>query len=990
MRRRWQAALWAGVLCSGWLPTVLLRAAETEGPRSPEEERATFRLADETLTIDLVASEPLVDSPVAICWNARGDMYVAEMRDYPVGPASGRVSRLTDQNGDGTYESATVLALGLKFPNSVLAVKGGVLVTAAPDLLFLPDPAESDPEHAADSIEPRVLLTGLAEGNQQLRANGLTWGLDNWIYGANGRSNGRLRRPEDPADGGVSIEGRDFRLKLAPLAFESVLGQSQFGQTRDDWGNRFISWNTIPLRHVLLDAKSVAANLHLASEAVRDIADPADDGRVFPISPQPQTFNRESTRYYNALCGLTIFRGDALGAAYRGNAFAGESLTNLVHRRVLEPVGPTFVSKRGELEQEFLASKDSWFHPVYLTTGPDGALYVVDFYRRWVEHPQFVPESMREKVAWQEGVGHGRIWRIRNRDSGRENGHISPLADAKERTPERLVEHLRDPNGWVRDTAQRLLVEQGARGVAGQLREWVQGESALGVVHALGVLDGTGLLDAATLVAAMRNKDARVRRRAVEIVVERGASSPEVDEALARLVADGDGGVRFAVAGAIAGSSIPNKATLLARLMQQPDPEGWCGLAVSAVNGDEAAGMIAALLGEDKSTTGRALAKSLFRLAEQAGAAGNEETRATVLRLVESGSVNDREQLAVCAGLARGMEERGESLATLLDSERSDSERSNSERTDWARKAREQVRAGDDAERRRYALVVLGACGSAEDVPYLLAVLKSPQGTDLADEVARVAVGLCDRAAGVQLLDSWGQADTRTRRAMLMAAMESPLMRELLVEAILAEQLTITELEPAQRAVLLRGLVGERAERVQALITQAQGPPRDEVLAKYREAAEQEGNTRRGAAVFVAHCSACHQLFGVGKQVGPDLTSVASRPKELVLLDVLDPSRQLAPGFMGYTLVTTEGQILSGLLAAETSEGVSIRLGEGIEQRVPRERIEQLAATGKSLMPEGFESKLSIGEVADLLEWLRQPAREDLEAADRQRQDDEP
>jgi putative membrane-bound dehydrogenase-like protein len=963
------------VLCSMYC-VACVSAAWGEGARSPEEERATFQLADETLDIELVASEPLIDSPVAICWNARGDLYVAEMRDYPVGPASGRVSRLSDRDGDGRYETSVVLAEGLKFPNSVLAVAGGVLVTAAPDLLFLPDPlsladtAEQHPEQAAARVAPRVVLTGLAEGNQQLRANGLTWGLDNWIYGANGRSNGRLRLPEEPAEGGVSIEGRDFRLQLAPLRVESVLGQSQFGQARDDWGNRFISWNTIPLRQVLFDARSVAANPHLASEAVREIADPADDGRVFPISPQPQTFNRESTSYYNALCGLTIFRGDALGESYRGNAFVGESLTNLVHRRVLESAGPTYVSRRGERGKEFLASSDPWFHPVYFATGPDGGLYVVDFYRRWVEHPQFVPESMREQVAWQEGIGHGRIWRIRKREVDRPAGPISPLADAKERVPQRLVTHLSDANGWVRDAAQRLLVEQGAREVADELRRQVKSDSVFAAVHALGVLEGTGELDEGTLLVALRHGDAKVRRRAIEMVGTRTEVGDALMRALADRVRDPDAGVRFELAGALGRIASPRQAELLAELICQSDAEGWCGLAASAVTAEQAAEILR-VLHQQKRSLDEAVCRTLFRLAEQVGTGDPAGVEQVVGTWLESSKPSETASLAVGAGLARGLGERGSSLAPLLGANRSM----------WVDRAKTAIEQDESARSATWGLEILRGCGSAEDVPFLLTRMRAPAGANQSEELARVAVLLCDRAAGESLLAQWNQAETRWRRAILTAGLESPLMRELLVEAVEAEQLAITEMEPAQRAILARGLNGERAEQWQAWMAAAQGPPRDEVVTSYREAAESKGDGARGAGLFVAHCSACHELFGVGKRVGPDLTSVASRPKELVLLDVLDPSRQLAPGYMGYTLVTTEGQILSGLLAGETSAGVSLRLGEGVESTVARERIETLAATGKSLMPEGFESKISIQEMADLLEFLRQPSREYLEQA---------
>src|SRR5262249_12255345 len=152
----------------------------------------------------------------------------------------------------------------------------------------------------------------------------------------------------------------------------AVTGQSQFGQARNDAGNRFLAWNTIPIRQQVFDEADLARNPQLARWAVHNLADPGDSGQVYPIAPRPQTFNRESTNHYNALAGLTIYRGDRLGLSYYGDAFVGESLCGLVHRRKLEPQGPTFVSRRVELEHEFLAAADPWFHPVFMATGPDG------------------------------------------------------------------------------------------------------------------------------------------------------------------------------------------------------------------------------------------------------------------------------------------------------------------------------------------------------------------------------------------------------------------------------------------------------------------------------------------------------------------------------------------------------------------------------------------------------------------------------------------
>ena len=182
------------------------------------------------------------------------------------------------------------------------------------------------------------------------------------------------------------------------------------------------------------------------------ILDLTDGGRVFPISPVQTTFNRESTAYFNASCGPTIFRGDALGDAYRGNAFFCESLTNLVQRRVLEQQGPTFLARRVEPDREFLASTDPFFRPVNLTTGPDGALYVIDFYREMVEHPQFVPEELRKSVDFRRWNNRGRLWRIsRQGDKARPAPRLGKASTAE------LTALLEHPNGWQRDTAQRLM-----------------------------------------------------------------------------------------------------------------------------------------------------------------------------------------------------------------------------------------------------------------------------------------------------------------------------------------------------------------------------------------------------------------------------------------------------------------------------------------------------------------------------------------------------
>src|SRR5436309_3749164 len=235
--------------------TVLICAAglaASAGPLPPAREAETFRFADPSLTAELVTAEPDVVSPVCVAWDADGRMYVVEMTDYPTGPTGGRIRLLEDGNGDGRYERVTVFADELPFPTSVLPWRSGALVAAAPDIWFFKD---NDGDGQAD--ERHVLFTGFGQGNQQLRVNGLTWGIDNWVYGANGRSDGEVHAVKVqigsnwPVIGSLfnrtnSLRGRDFRFRPATCEFEAIAGRSQFGTTFDDWGNRFLSWNTMP------------------------------------------------------------------------------------------------------------------------------------------------------------------------------------------------------------------------------------------------------------------------------------------------------------------------------------------------------------------------------------------------------------------------------------------------------------------------------------------------------------------------------------------------------------------------------------------------------------------------------------------------------------------------------------------------------------------------------------------------------------------------
>ncbi len=962
-------------------------------PLAPEEARASFRLADPELRVELVAAEPLVTSPVAIAWDAHGKLFVAEMNDYPTAPGGGRIRRLTDKDGDGRMDLSTVFAEGLRFPSSVLPWRDGLLVASAPDILYFRD---LDGDGRAD--ERQVWFTGFAEGNQQLRVNGLTWNLDNWVYGANGRSDGEIRGARLPEP--LSLRRRDFRFRPDTGEVEGLAGPSQFGLGFDAGGRRFLSWNTNPLRHEVIPARYLEGAAALPGiESLQDCLPPNDDQRVFPLAPAPRTFNRESVSRFNALAGLHIYGGHGLGPGYVGNAFVGETLRSLVHRRVLEPSGATFVARRAPAEQdrEFLASTDPWFHPVNLATGPDGALYVCDFYRRWVEHPGFVPEKFRTEIDWREGAEHGRLWRVtrgRRESAGSEN--TARLAFRSERD---LVARLGHPNAWQRLTAQRLLVEDHPAGAATaalvrRLEHVLDSRepdvpSPLGRLHALATLEGIGRLHVETLLRRVEDADPDVRVLALEFLETRlrpvgtnapvlAPSHPAALRAVLRLAEDPVPEVRLRAALAAGALPVADRAFVLATVVRKNVADPWIGNA-ALVAGAGIPHALAASLRADAgpgwvpflAQLGRLMGQQprLGEIADTLDAAGDvgEPARSTF-------------RVAVLAGVAEGLirSGRGPGLWLVADTN--------------APVFRETSRVAerllqDTNEVLSLRVLALGlriATGTPSELdrlhPYLLPRHPLELQRTAVDRLA-AAAGADERRTRRLLAEAPGYAAPIRRRLLALAARALPTAVPL-VEAFESGTLAAAELDASARDALLRlpsPALRDRANRLWAARV-TEGGDRSALVERYQAALAKPGDPRRGAALFAAQCAVCHRVGGLGGQVGPDLTGIGSRASEVLIGDILDPGRQVAPDHLAYTVATRDGEAHTGLLVSETEAGVTLRQAQVPDRTFPRAVIASLRVESRSLMPEGLESAISVAAMSDLLAFLGDPLPELLPA----------
>ena len=565
-------------------------------PRSPRESLQSMR-THPALEIELVAAEPLVKDPVEIAWGPDGKLWVVEMADYPrgmdgKGKSGGRVRFLEDTDGDGEYDKSTLFLEGLNYPTGVLPWRGGVLITAAPEILWARD---TDGDGKAD--EKKVLYDGFRVGNPQHRVNGLRWGLDNWIHIANGDSDGTIRSVKTGKT--INISGRDLRIRPDEGLLEAQSGETQFGRCRDDWGNWFGNNNSNALWHYVLRDHYLRRNPHVASPRTYHMV-PEEQGRLqlYPTSVTVERFNDFNTaNRVTSTCGTGIYRDTWLGEEFYGNAFICEPVHNLVIRQVLSANGLTFSSRRGSGEErrEFLSSSDNWFRPVTAKTGPDGALYIVDMYRHVIEHPEWIPKRWQARLNLRSGEDKGRIYRLVR--PGVKRGTI-PRLDKLETG--KLVYEIGSSNGELRDMVHIEMMQRADRdGLSFSLRSVsAVAESPAVRIQALAALDGMGGIMEPGFLHRLEDPHPDVRRQAVRIA-ERIPATPALLQALAKLLDDPDVRVRHQLYTSLGNVDSPEAEALLELACRKyevaSDPHGWsrAGL-LSSVRPSLAARILAA------------------------------------------------------------------------------------------------------------------------------------------------------------------------------------------------------------------------------------------------------------------------------------------------------------------------------------------------------------------------------------------------------------
>ncbi len=979
-------------------------------PYTPQQSMAMMRL-EPGFRVELVASEPDVQSPVAMDIDEDGRMWVVEMPGYPLDVSpTGRVKLLEDTDGDGRVDKATLFADGLRLPSGVMRYKKGVLVTSPPDLIYFED---VDGDGRADTRE--VVLTGFARTNPQHAVNHPVFGLDNWIYLAHsggsqpviyrdlfGDQGTDLRFAAMPQGKALDARGRGVRLKPESYEIEGLSSRTQYGNAFDVYGHFFAHNNSVHQRHEVIAARYLERNPHLLlPSAMAEISDHGNNN-IMPITHGARFDLLTEAGQFTSACALTVYTGGAFPEGYEGTTLIAEPVHNLVHRDVLTPRGSTFVASRARADMEFLASQDSWFRPVNFHVGPDGALYLIDYYRPYIEHPEWASSDLQKNPdVLSTGKDRGRIYRI-----VATTGPAAHRATTRPRlgsaSDAQLVDALASTNLWWRRTAQRLLVHGSRRGAAPALAAMAASRpSAVARLHALWTLEGLDRLEPAHVLPALTDPDPGVRENAI-VLAERWLSRPDVAGALLAMTGDANERVRFQLLATLGSLDTAPSRDAQERLLMAGLEDEWVQVAALSASSDRAVAYFdsARQPGSPfiaRETPGRATFFDWLGGVLAARQKPDELARAIAAVTDASAPAGDWWRASLLEGMARGASGAGDRR-----------------RLSGSQDALLALATGDQPRLRRAAVALLGVSGvDSGPAAARATVLASAVARDAAAPAeARVdavtLLALADAPAARQLFESL--VAPNEPEALQIAAVRAlgripgagtpefllskwPTLasgvRTAAATVILARREgSIAMLDALQQGTVkrwmlnfghTRSLIMHRDEAIRArarTVLEEAPDARAARLSRYAAALGGRGDATAGAAVFARNCAMCHQVDGRnGVEIGPDLSTVRHQPMPVLLANILEPNRSIAQHYETYAVERASGEPLVGVIGEQSPTSITFRQGPGVTTTVTRRDIRAMTVVPQSIMPESFAEQITPDDMAHLLAFLTSSPR---------------
>ena len=970
---------------------------------APEEARKKFTLPP-GYEIRLFAAEPEVVNPVAMTWDERGRLWVLELYEYPLGVKKGekgrdRIKILEDTDGDGVADKVTVFADGFTLATGLLLGNGGVYLGQAPDLLFLED---TDGDDRADKTT--VLKTGFGLEDRHELLNGFTWGPDGWLYMTHGVfTHSKVKDPNDPNDSGVVANAAVARFHPRTKKFEVFADgtSNPWGVDFDRAGNAFVSACVID--HLF----------HMAPGGLyaRQGGTPAHP-YAYELLPSIVNHKHKMAAY----AGVNVYQGHQFPEEVRGTILMGNIHDNAIHQDRLTPNGSSF---KASFIQDFVRANDGWFMPVSTQTGPDGALWIMDWYDKY--------PCYQNANADPEGVDreHGRIWRVVY--TGDEKGKAvpsrpDPKMNLAKLSSLELVKLLEHPNVWQRRTAQRLLSERPSLPGANALHEdtplhslMKNGLTLEARLAALWTLHGAALLDDNTLDTPAEDKEPALRAWAARLTGERGYPLGDAIQRLQKLAKDPDPGVRLAVATAarqfVSGSltlntppAVPVRevvagGVLSALWFSSSDAKDplipflyWMALEpIVAYDPVHALGFYEKDGGmKQMPLSGILLTKIMRRVCDLRDPAKLNQSITTLGKLTEkeapvvlaalNGLIEGQRGKAITPGPAAveviagfgkfnnpGVAARAQELAAL-----------------WGDAAAlknllAKVNNASASEAERLKAIQIARQNKSDAArDAMLTVLRQPNP----EAVTLAAIAALSEIGGGNIADSllkhWKDFSPAAKRAAADTLVSRRDSARALLTAI--EQKTISASDLPASAI--RALVNSKDDSVKNTAARIIGRVRDTdadklklIAAKRKMVIDGEPDIKAGYEVAKKTCFVCHQMHGEGGEVGPDLTGVGRSSLDALLANVIDPNQIIGKGYENVEVETRDGRVISGRVVEDTATRVKLLLAGPKEEVIARSEIAALRVSELSVMPEGLE-QMPDADFRNLIWYILNPPQD--------------
>ena len=774
-----------------------------------------------------------------------------------------------------------------------------------------------------------------------------------------------------------------------------------FGLVFDNWGRSFVTYNINHIQQRIVPARYLSRFPGFPPvEAVTSISDHDEMSRIYPVSePETRVNHPEQSGHFSSAGGMGYVGWPGYSGDLPGSIFVCDVVGNLVHRDVLRENGPIFAATRSpaETNREFFASRDLAFRPVGVELGPDGALYLIDMQRDVIEHPDYIPQKVKEKIDLRAGQDRGRIYRLQAKGSAASGTAARPkLRVAKTRDLVQLLDHS---NQWWRVTAQRLLVERKDKAAIPALRKMAGADHPLARLHALWTLQGLRALDEAMVLRALADPHPGLRENALLLAESLLPGSTRLQQRVMAAADDPSARVRFQAALTVGQIDHHDVPATLRRIFSADVEHRWSRVAVlSSLRRDEDR-FLESLLSDGSFTKTDSEAKraAVSELADLCGArTDGPQKLLSVLESLSKAAASDSWRIAVLAGLQSGLERSGASLGTDKDvaaaleklappdspalfaaawklSKSLRLPETPTQRTALsaaAQRVRDDSRAVE-ARLDDIRLLALGTYSSAGES--LCGLLESSSPAAVQQAAIEALSQFKEIAVATNLVAHWRTLAPSVRSPVINLLLARVSFHEVLMDAIEQDRIKLGELnlDLEQRRRLMRESSAPIMARAAKLIGDEEYSNRKTVVEDWLKKLPPTGDVSRGRAVFEKTCAQCHAVGGVGQHVGPDLSALGHRSVEDLLSNILDPNMAINPAYVSYTAETVAGEIETGILESESADAVVLRQALGKKTILPRKQIKRLESSGVSLMPEGLEAGLSAQDLRDLVAFLQ-------------------